>query len=173
MTVMKALLYMFVFVAILMAVCATVIWLEKKYPGKNYDERQKQARGNAYRFSFWLGMAYHFGLTIAAIWNRPWDSESVDLYLLLYFGLILQAVAFHIYCFFTHAALPMSENPKFSIGSYGVLSGINLMQFLGYRSIELSFGGENSNKWINLLTGFLFLIMALLHLFQCIRDRKE
>lgn len=173
MSVMNAILLMCVFAAVLMGICAVVIWLENKYPGKNYDERQKQARGNAYRFSFWLGLVYHFGLSLAAIWNHSWSSESVDLYLLLYFGLILQAVSFHIYCVFTHAALPMSDNPKASIGCYGLLAVLNLMQFWGYHSIELSFGGESSNKWANLLTGFLFLVLTVLHLLQLFRDRKE
>ena len=173
MTVMKALLLMSAFVAVLAGICAGVIWVEKKFPSRHYDERQKQARGNAYRFSFWLGVIYHFVLTIVAIWNRPWDTEPVELYLLLFFGLVFQAIAFHIYCIFTHAALPMSENPKVAIGSYAVLAAINLVQFVGYRSIELNFGGESSNKWVNLVTGFLFLLLTLIHLFQFIRNRKE
>lgn len=173
MSVMNALLLMCVFTVVLMAFCAGVIWLEKKYPSENYDERQKQARGNAYRFSFWMGLAYYFVLTLVAIWNRPWDNSVVDLYLLLSFGLTIQAISFHIYCFFTHAALPLSENPKVSIVGYALLAGLNLVQFIGYHSIELSFGGESSNKWVNLMTGFLFLVLTLLHLFQQLRDRGE
>ena len=51
--------------ALLVAVCLGVVWLERRFPGKKFDERQKIARGNAYRLSSWVGNVYF--LVILAI----------------------------------------------------------------------------------------------------------
>lgn len=173
MKVVDVLIWAVVAVLLLMAVCAGVIWLERKFPGKEYDERQKIARGNAYRFSFWTGMLYYFGLTMMAIWNREWKDPVVDLYLALLFGLMLQALAFHVYCVITHAALPMSENPKVTIVGYFILCAINLTRFLDDFTQEIPMTGEESSKWIQMLSAVFFLILALTHLLQYMRREKE
>lgn len=173
MTIINVILWTVLAILLLVAVCAGVIWLEKKYPGEGYDERQKIARGNAYRLSFWIGFLYFFGLEIAAILNREWNGASVDLYLLLLFGITLQAIAFHIYCLLTHAALPLSENPKVTIGGYFLLCAVNLARFTDDFYQELPLTGEESNKWVQMLQALLFFFLALMHLIQYLRREKE
>lgn len=173
MKVLDVLMWAVLAVLLLVAVCAGAIWVERKYPGESYDERQKIARGNAYRLSFWIGLLYFFGLGIAAILNREWNGAAVDLYLLILFGIMLQTLTFHIYCVLTHSALPFSENPKVTIGGYFILCAINLSRFMDDFSQELPFTGEGANKWVQMIQALLFLFLALMHLIQFLRREKE
>ena len=173
MSVITALLSLCVCVAALMLLCTAVIRFEKKHPGKDYDERQKQARGNAYRFSFWMGFAYYFVLYIAVLWYFPKDLRPGNVAPAMFIGMLIQAMSFHIYCFFTHADLPLSEKPIVSIWSYTVLAAFNLLELVidGVKEFSLLQPGLNSLS--RLMTGFFFLVLAVLHLIQLLRNRKE
>ena len=172
MSVITALLLMCALVAVLMLLCAVIIRIEKKHPGEDYDERQKQARGNAYRFSFWLGFVYYFVLYIALLWYFPKDLRPGNVAPAMFFGSILQVISFHIYCVFTHAALPLSENPLMPIWSYTVIGAFNLLELVVDGVRELSILEPGVNNLSRLMTGFFFLVMALMHLIQLIRNRK-
>ena len=102
MSVISALLLLCGIVAVLLLLCAVVIWFEKKHPSKDYDERQKIARGNAYRFSFWMGFVYYFVLYIAVLWYFPKELRSGNVAPAMFFGMLIQGISFHIYCVFTH-----------------------------------------------------------------------
>ena len=49
-------------IAALVALCMAVIRGEKRKESGEYDERQRQAQGNAYRLSFNVGFFYFIGL---------------------------------------------------------------------------------------------------------------
>ena len=173
MSVFTALLLLSAVIAYLMLLSAVVIHIEKKHPGRDYDERQKQARGNAYRFSFWMGFAYYFVLYIAVLWYFPKDLRPGNVAPAMFFGMLLQAMSFHIYCFFTHADMPLSQKPIVSIWSYTVLAAFNLLELVvdGVKEFSLLEAGLNSLS--RLMTGFFFLVLAVLHLIQMLRNRKE
>ena len=44
----------------IVVLCLGVIWLEKRAPGGDMDERQRQAQGRASGFAMVLGMLYFF-----------------------------------------------------------------------------------------------------------------
>ena len=173
MSIMAALLLMCFLVLFLMGLCAAVIRLEKKHPSKDYDERQKQARGNAYRFSFWLGLLYYFGMYIAALWYFPTELRPGNVAAVIFLGTDLQAISFHIYCLFTHSALPLSEKPLVPIWSYTVLAAFNLLEIVVDGVKEFSVLEPGVNSLSRLMTGFFFLVLAVLHLIQYLQNRKE
>ena len=173
MSIVTALLLLCAVITFLMLLSAVVIHIEKKHPGTDYDERQKQARGNAYRFSFWVGFAYYFVLYIAVLWYFPKDLRPGNVAPAMFFGMLLQAMSFHIYCFFTHADMPLSQKPIVSIWSYTVLAAFNLLELVadGVKAFSLLEPGLNSLS--RLMTGFFFLVLAVLHLIQLMRNRRE
>ena len=152
----------------LVLLCAVVIFMERKYPSENYDERQKQSRGRAYRLSFWVGLIYYFTVMCIMIFD---EIASVEPYLLLFFGFVLQIMVLHIYSVMTHAAVPLSEKPGVAIVSYLVAGVLNLLMNDYSKPIPLV--GERSIAAIRPVLGILGLALAAMHLIQYLRDRKE
>lgn len=155
------------------ALCAATVWMEKKFPGKEYDERQKVAKGRGYRLSFWVGMVYY--LAVAIIFIGQVDGEkTVEPYLLILVGLILQAMVDHTYCLLTHSALPLSQNRVWAIISY-VICGT--LQFCSFRLWKIRDGfslvGHGTSTLFALIAGCCFFYLALLHIIQALRERKE
>ena len=103
--------------ALVIVLCAAAVWIEKKFPGKEYDERQKAARGRGYRLSFWVGFAYFVGVALVLL-QQVDGEKTVEPYLLVFIGLMLQGVVEHTYCLFTHSALPLSQNRVATVLGY-------------------------------------------------------
>ena len=153
--------------------CLGVIYLEKKLPVKQYDERQLSARARAHRLSFWVGYAYF--LTVVLILIRQVDGEkTVEPFLLVFAGLILQALVLHTYSILSDAALPLSEKPLYPIICFTFMGCLHLTQFnnLLRRGVP-GLSGRGASDWVFLMTGISFLYLSLLHLIQWLRSRKE
>ena len=173
MTWLKSLLALFAILIGIILLCLGVIYLEKKAPGKAYDERQKTMRGNAYRLSFLVGMVYY--LIVTALLIRQVDGEKwVEPYLLIYFGLELQVIVLHTYCLLTHSALPLSEKPVTVIVGY-VFCGIVQLLCIFNRLEDYPFPmtGYGTSFWIHLTSGVLFLYLALMHAVRLLWKEKE
>ena len=156
--------------ALLVAVCLGVVWLERRFPGKKFDERQKIARGNAYRLSSWVGNVYF--LVILAIMIRwPDLTRFVEPYLLIFLGLELEVMVMHIYCIITHASLPFSEKPAVTIYSYLFIGVLYLTMVDFSRPLELV--GYDCNRLIWLSLGLLFLAVAVMHILSLLHREKE
>lgn len=173
MSILEAILLMCGAVLVLMGISAVVIRLEKRFPSSEYDERQKQARGNAYRFSFWIGIAYHFVLSLVVLWVLPKNLRPGNVYPFFQYGLALQAFAFYIYSIFTNAALPMAEKPERTILFYTALAVWNLIRFMGNAGEDISVLEPGPSNLSGLMTGFFFLILVLLHSIQLLKSRRE
>lgn len=145
--------------AALLGICAIAIQIQKNNPGQQYDERQKQARGEAYRLSFWAGTIYYLLIALGIGLEEP-DSDLV--FSLLMAGLLGQVMLLHFYCFLTHAALPLGEKPLGNAVCYFVLGAMYLYEYF--------FMGRG---WIKLTVGLCILTMALLHLIAHIRQNRE
>ena len=156
--------------ALLVAVCLGVVWLERRFPGKKFDERQKIARGNAYRLSSLVGNVYF--LVILAIMIRwPDLTRFVEPYLLIFLGLELEVMVMHIYCIITHASLPLSEKPAVTICSYLFIGVLYLTMVDFSRPLDLV--GYDSNRLIWLSLGLLFLAVAVMHILSLLHREKE
>lgn len=159
--------------AAVVALCIAAVWMEKNYPVKDFDERQKAFRGRGYRLTFWTGIVYYTG--VAFLLLRQVDGEkTVEPYLLIVMGLLLQAMVMHTYGVMTHCALPLSGNPLVTAGAY-VVGGIGqLMAFSVHkRQYSVGFVGHSTSALVFLMAGICFWYLALMHVIQYIRNRRE
>jgi len=159
--------------AFVIALCAITVWMEKRFPSKEYDERQKIAKGRGYRLSFWVGMVYYLAVAIVLI-GQVDGEKTVEPYLLVMIGLILQAMVDHTYCLFTHSALPLSQNRVVTVFGYVVCGTLQLVQFriLSKRG-GLALVGHGSSPWICLIAGCCFFYLTVLHVIQALMERKD
>ena len=159
--------------ALTVLLCAGVIWLEKRFPSAEYDERQKQAKGNASRLGIIVGMLY-FAVVTAVLIRQVEEPKTVEPYLLVFVGILLMMTVDHTYCFLTHASLPLSQKPITAILCYASSGVVQLVYIWNALDrFPLSLVGYGSAGWIHLLTGIVFLYLSVMHLVQYLRDRKE
>ena len=171
MSVFHALLLMLGVLAAMVLVCLLVIWLEKELPGDQYDERQKIARGHAYRVSFWVGTVYYAIVMVYCI-NLVGNSRPpVEPYLLLFAGIVIQALVFHIYCLLTNSALPLSQKPFWAIFGYVFCGSVNLLRLTHTDTLPLT--GTGSDGWLFLLSCVAFFSLAIFHLIRFFWQETE
>ena len=164
--------------AIVVATCAIAIFLQRNFPSEKFDERQKIARGNAYCFSHWVGMAYYFGLMVYLVFHTGKSEWVLEPFLLIVIGILIQLDSFHIYCLMTHSALPLGEKPLHTIIGYFILSGMYLVQyFVQYIPEDAAeaagLAGAESYNLLRLLFALSFFSLAICHLIACLRKEKE
>lgn len=156
--------------------CAGVIRWEKRHSseeGEEYDERQRYARGNAYRLSFYVSFCYYLGL----LFCMKFIEEKDSVYTMLFIGVGLQLMVFHIYCLLSHAALPLSETDKpwrviYFYSGLAVLAVIDFLKFAVFGKAE-GLTELSGNALRSLMLGVTWGSLALMHLIQYFRDRKE
>lgn len=153
--------------------CLVVIRVNKRFPGKEMDERQRQAQGRASGFAMVLGMLYFFAVVILLL-GQVDGPKTVEPWLLVFIGILLMVTADHTYCLLCYAALPLSRSPIFAIVGYGLTGAIQLL-YVGHETAKmpLSWTGYGTSGWIHLLTGIVFLYLSLMHLIQYLRDRRD
>ena len=174
-------LVVFIFVIVIaFVVSASVlaVYLERNFPSEKYDERQKIARGNAYRFSHWIGMIYYFGLLIYFTLHTGKSEWVLEPFLLVTIGILIQLQSFHIYCLMTHSALPLGERPLTTIVCYFITGSMYLLQYFGqYIPLDAAeaagFDGAMSYNLLRLLIALNFFALALMHLIAHLRKEKE
>ena len=172
-------LLLFIAVIALIALAGVLaVYVERNFPSGKYDERQKIARGDAYRFSCWVGMVYYLGL-MAYFTFRVGESEWVlEPFLLVTIGILLQLLSFHIYCLITHSALPLGEKPLPTIIGHFVLGGMYLVMYFGQRTPldtaeAAGYDGALSFNLLSLLIALEFFTFAVTHLIAYLRKEKE
>lgn len=169
MSVWNALLLMLGVLILLVIICLAAVWLEKKFPGKNFDERQKIARGNANRLSSGVGMLYYLVVFTVMVWY-PDISRFVEPSLLIFLGLELQVMVWHIYCIITHASIPLAEKPGVTVDSFLFVGAMYLTMS---RPEPLSLVGSGSNRLIWLSLGVFYGSLAVMHILSLLRRERE
>lgn len=171
----QAIVGMVAIVAAMAAVSAGAVWCEKRFPGPDYDERQKIARGNAYRVSFWVGTVYALGGMVYYQFFAQAQSEVIEPSLLLFGGIALTALAFHIYCLLTNAALPLGQRPGGTALVYLLLGGVNLAQTIAryYGGQPLALAGQGSSLLMSLVLSVFFLSLSVLYAIRMVWQEKE
>ena len=153
--------------------CLGVIWLETNFPSAEYDERQKQAQGRASRMGFLTGVIY-FGVVSVILLQQVDGPKRIEPWLLVFFGFMLMIVADHTYCFLAHASLPLSQKPLPPIVGYALLGVVQVWYTVdAVERLPLSFVGHGTGGWLHLLTGISFLYLAMMHLIQYLRDKRD
>lgn len=153
--------------------CLGCIWIEKHHPSDEYDERQKLVRGRASSLSLVIGLLYLVGILV--VLNNQIDGEkTVEPYLLVTVGILLMAMVDHTYCLLGNAALPLSQKPIWAIAGYTAMGIRCLWRFSwGMELFTLSLSGDGSKPLPYLLMGVTAFYLALMHIIQFLRDRKE
>ena len=170
----------FLFVIVIASIVVAgvlAVYLERNFPTEKYDERQKIARGNAYRFSFLLSMVYNIFLLFYFTLGTGRTQWVLEPFLLITIGFLIQMDSFHIYCVLTGCALPLGEKPKTTIVCYSLMGITYLAQYYMFyipeNVVGLSDSGSRSMNLFRLLISFSFFSLAVLHLIACLRKEEE
>lgn len=171
------LLYVAVLAAIGLA-GVLAVYVGRNFHSEKYDERQQIDRGNAYRFSWWVGMVYYFGLLTYFVFHTGKGEWLLEPFLLVMIGIMIQLQSFHMYCLMTHSALPLGEKPMPTVISYCLLGGLYLVQYI-YQYIPKDVAsaaglvGAGSMNLLRLLISLDFFSLAVMHLIAALRKEKE
>ena len=159
----------------IVGICALAVYVDRNFSSEKFDERQKIERGNAYRFSHWVGMAYYLGLLAYFVFHTGKSQWALEPYLLITIGMLIQLQSFHIYCLMTHCALPLGEKPMPAIIGNLFLGCLYLAQyFLQYIPKDVvGLAGAQSMNLFRLLLAFDFFALAILHLIALFRKERE
>ena len=155
--------------------CAGGIRWEKHHcveKDAEYDERQKYARGNAYRLSFYVSFCYFLGL----LFGMPFLEEMETVYMLLFIGVGLQLMVFHVYCLLSHSALPLSETDRpwrviYIYSGFFVISILKFAMYMGEKAADLT--NLSGNAVRSLMLSVTWGSLALMYLIQYLRDRRD
>lgn len=159
---------------VLVLICAVALWWNRSGENPRYDERQLEEQRKAREVSDMVSMIYFIFVMCWLALAEMNGKETLKPYLLVWIGLVIQIMTYHIYCVMTHAALPFGQKPVATI-CWSTFAG--LVQFGNYYT---SHAGEplitDQNQGvgvINLVAGVVFLAIALLHLITLLREEKE
>ena len=173
MSVIYAVLLILLGLVGIVLLCLAAVWVEKRYPVEDYDERQKAARGRGYRLSMITGLIYYTCVAFVLIFQVD-GKKTIEPFLLVVMGIILQGPVLHTYSVLCHAALPLSGKPVITILSSLFCGAVQLIAFYDHsRRFSLGLVGHATSAWIFLIAGISFFYLALLHIIQLLRDRKE
>lgn len=182
MTTGSVLLWSLGTVAVLLLLCLIDIWFEKKFPGESYDERQRQVRGNAWGLASTIGVAY-FLILYACLELKI--ELPLEVSTLIFIGLDIQLIVFHIYCLLNNAALPLGHNGWLTAGGYafsGILYFINFRSrqkylewhtLYGEDSLGVTWAEATEDTYLMLLVCITFIALAAMHLIRLLWKEKE
>ena len=174
---------------LLLGLCALVIRLEKKFPSKRYDERQKEAQGRAYKWTSVVGFLY-FTTMLFLDFLFP-SGLPMDLSFVIFIGMALQALVYALYCSLQGAYFPLRKSPKINIillyiaGALNLINGANNVRWLGitlekdyleiieFPDVRLSATGVDVAAWLLLIGAVMFLTLATVQLIRYMRDQRE
>ena len=174
-------LVVFFFALVIGAIVVTgvlAVYVGRNFPTKKFDERQQIDRGNAYRFSHWVGLVYYLGLMMYFVFHTGKSEWVLEPFLLIVIGILIQLDSFHIYCLMTHSALPLGEKPLPTIICYTLLGGMHLaLYFVQYipedEAATAGLAGAMSFNLLRLLFALSFFSLAICHLIAYLRKEKE
>ncbi len=154
-------------------VCWGYLACSRRRRDVRYDERQQKARLEAGRISSFFSYAYFGGLALYLAWACFYGASTPPAYLLVCVGLLLKLMAYHIYCIFSHAALPLGEKPLAAVTLYGGMAFFQGLYFWDH----VRLGHLDTPGWeygiLNLIGAFCFGFLAVFHLITMLRKEKE
>lgn len=166
--------WILVALAAIVLLCLGVLWVQKRYPSEEYDERQKIARGKASTLAMIVGVVYFLGICLWLL-NQVEAPKTVEPYILVMIGLELMAMVDHTYCLLCHAALPFSQKGISTAICYLICGLVDIGQFaLRKNWVEtISWVGKGTQPLFYLLMGVTFLYLGLMHAIAWLWDRKQ
>ena len=155
--------------AVVIAVMAAVRKKQGR-PKPEYDERQRAARGVAYRWAFltlMLSLAVNTG--VEAIWG-PWAEPGVSAWMLIFLSIGVFIVA----CVRRDAYFAMAQDPKASLWLFGAVVVLQIPNII----ITLRSGGfveDGLLTWdaLSPASGALFLVLTVCAIVRLRRQRED
>ena len=134
-----------------------------------YDERQLQARGNAYKTAFYAAIISAAVLAVLST-GFSFPAEPFVLYLLpVFVGITVQVCC----CIWNDAYVGMNTNMPRYIAIMAVISAFNLLVFaMAWKSGDLFEGGKLQAPTINLIVGLMFAVIGIAGLVRKLADRE-
>ena len=154
--------------------CTGALWLEKRFPSKEFDERQQVSRGKASGLGLFVGVVY-FLATMVILINQVDGEKTIEPCLLVFFGVMLQIMVMSTYSLLTYSYLSFLQKPVASIVGFGFCG---ILQLLTFRTNLERYGGlhlvgHGIFAWVSLLAGSCFVYLAVVLLIQQLRREKE
>ncbi|MBQ1404532.1 MAG: hypothetical protein IIY85_04535 [Lachnospiraceae bacterium] len=135
-----------------------------------YDEMQKLARGQAYKYAFYAVMIYEALVCWLSMGIELPAEQSVIHFFGIFVGITVQAC----YCIWKDAYIGLNTNLKRYIILVTVASVLNLLAaFMAWKAGELFVDGKFQLQTINLLCGLMFAAIGAVGLAKKLADREE
>lgn len=136
-----------------------------------YDERQNEIRGKGYRVGYWAEAIYFVILMILEMVEVNIPAEKMVVY---FAGLVVGIVAMCCYCIWNGAYFGLNNDVKKWTIFFVFFTIFNLaIGFMSYIHGTLVVDGIVGAGAINLLCGFMLLIVLIVYLAKGIVDAKE
>lgn len=182
MTFYTALLLLAAIVLALIGILALLMWLEKKLPSRQYDERQQILRGKAHKWALITGFCYFF--IIAALEAVLPGTVQADLFLVIMVGLSLEIFVLGCYCVFHDAYLPLTKSPKVTIIVLYVMGAVHLIHAVScvnsmkvtlteqeftvrkFGEVMLNGTGRSATVWALLMVAVMSVTLATMQLLR-------
>lgn len=189
MTFFAALLFILVIALVLTGALVLLMWLEKKLPSKQYDERQETIRGKAHKWALLIGFCYF--IIIAVLELILSDGLQADLFLVIMVGLGLEAFVLGCYCVIHDAYLPLTQSPKGNIIMLYILGAVQLinaassvsrmrisltgeeLKVVDFEEVVLTATGESAYVWGFLMVAVMSVTLATMELVRYMRNKME
>lgn len=153
--------------------CIAVTRMEKTAKSSEYDERQQLVRGRGHRLSNFVSAIYMLAIMIVMV-GQVDGEKTVEPWLLVFGGFLIDTLVFHVYCLINHAALPLSSKARSVIPGYSV---VGVIWLLTYRNTQRwggpSLVGYGTTGVMDLMLSFYWFALSALHLIAQFRREKE
>ena len=163
-------------------VCGVSVWMDRKFPGESFDERQAMFRGKAAALTLFWGNIYFLYILICLDGDFPMPFGTGTM---IFLGILGQAVLFHIYCVMKHAALPLGQNGWLAALSYGAMGILQMLRYNMERNLLERYASRLAEQgkavpedhldsaWVILFLAITFCVVALLHLISMLWKVRE
>ena len=124
-----------------------------------YDERQKIARGEGYKYAFFTLVIYNavYGIIDMSL-EKPWAESMTGVMI----GICLAVLVHVVYCIWHECYFSMNEEPKRVLIFFGIISVINvIIAVMQGRNGELIENGMLTNSCANLIVAIMFGVILI------------
>lgn len=145
------------------AIVSIAAYFSKKHSNE-YDERQTVSRGIAYRYSFWVIIAYFTAAAFASRMGFPFLISVPGIYI----GIFIALTVFAEVCVFKDAYFTLNEKPL----TYIIISGICFIGFAAWGVRSVLIGGTDNEIGISFTIAAFFLILLVSLLIRVAYNKK-
>lgn len=135
-----------------------------------YDERQKEIRGNGYRFAFYAMAIYECLMMLFTVGEIALPFEPAT----LHFGAIIAGgLVLACYCIWKGAYFGLNNNVRRYIAVFTALIAFNAIPVIGaWKSGTLMENGRFGPVLVNLMVIVMLLVMAVTIILRKMTDRE-